>query len=75
MGLGRTVLRFLLLGAVGALVVALGARLFDEILGLRPREGRATYRNIESAEETAAADWSEQIELDQTVLPGISIRS
>jgi hypothetical protein len=75
MGLGRTVLRFLVLGAVSALVVAFGARLVDEILGLRPREGRATYRKIGSAEETAGADWSEQIELDQTVLPGISIRS
>jgi hypothetical protein len=60
MALGRSVLRFLVLGAISGLVVALGARLWDEALGLRRRE---------------SADWSEQIELDQTVLPGISIRS
>ncbi|TMC64641.1 MAG: hypothetical protein E6J16_06220 [Chloroflexota bacterium] len=60
MGLGRSALRFLILGAISALLVALGARLWDEILGLHRRE---------------PVDWSEQIELDQTVLPGISIRS
>ena len=31
MGLGRTVLRFLVLGAVSALLVALMARLWDEL--------------------------------------------
>ena len=60
MALGRFVRRFLVLGAISALLVALGARLWDEILGRRRRE---------------SVDWSEQIELDQTVLPGISIRS
>jgi hypothetical protein len=60
MALGRSVLRFLVLGAITGLVVALGARLWDEVLGQRRRE---------------SADWSEQIELDQTVLPGISVRS
>jgi hypothetical protein len=60
MALGRSVLRFLVLGAISGLVVALGARLWDEVLDQRRREG---------------ADWSEQIELDQTVLPGISVRS
>ena len=60
MALGRSVLRFLVLGAISALLVALGARLWDEILGRHRRE---------------SVDWSEQIELDQTVLPGISIRS
>jgi hypothetical protein len=60
MALGRSALRFLVLGAISALLVALGARLWDEILGQRRRE---------------SVDWSEQIELDQTVLPGISIRS
>ena len=60
MALGRSVLRFLILGAISALLVALGARLWDEILGRHRRE---------------SVDWSEQIELDQTVLPGISIRS
>ena len=60
MGLARSALRFLILGAISALLVALGARLWDEILGLDRRE---------------SVDWSEQIELDQTVLPGISIRS
>jgi hypothetical protein len=60
MALGRLVLRFLVLGAISALLVALGARLWDEILGRHRRE---------------SVDWSEQIELDQTVLPGISIRS
>jgi hypothetical protein len=60
MALGRLVLRFLVLGAISALLVALGARLWDEILGRHRRE---------------SVDWSEQIELDQTILPGISIRS
>jgi hypothetical protein len=60
MALGRSVLRFLILGAMSALLVALGARLWNEILGPHRRE---------------SVDWSEQIELDQTVLPGISIRS
>jgi hypothetical protein len=60
MALGRSVLRFLVLGAISALLVALGARLWDEILGRHRRE---------------SVDWSEQMELDQTVLPGISIRS
>ena len=60
MALGRSALRFLILGAISAILVALGARLWDEILGRHRRE---------------SVDWSEQIELDQTVLPGISIRS
>ena len=60
MALGRSALRFLVLGAISALLVALGARLWHEILGRHRRE---------------SVDWSEQIELDQTVLPGISIRS
>ncbi len=60
MGLGRTVLRFLIFGAVSALVVALTTRLLDQILGPRPREG---------------ADLSDPIELDPTVQPGISVRS
>ena len=60
MALGRSALRFLILGAISALLVALGARLWDEILGRHRRE---------------SVDWSEQMELDKTVLPGISIRS
>jgi len=60
MGLGRAVVRFLFLSAITALLVALGARVWDEILGLRRREG---------------VDWSEQIELDHAVQPRISIRS
>jgi hypothetical protein len=60
MALGRSALRFLILGAISAILVALGARLWDEILGRHRHE---------------SVDWSEQIELDQTVLPGISIRS
>jgi hypothetical protein len=60
MALGRSALRFLILGAISAILVALGARLWDEILGRHRRE---------------RVDWSEQIELDQTILPGISIRS
>ena len=59
MGLGRTVLRVMVLGAVSAWLVALMARLWDEILGPRPRE----------------ADIYRETELDRTLLPGISIRS
>jgi hypothetical protein len=71
----KAVLRLLLFGAVSALLTALGVRLLDLILGLRPRPGDATDRDIESAEETRAAYEAERIELDRTVLPGISIRS
>jgi len=60
MGLGRTVLRYLFFGAISGLLVALGSRLWEEILGPGRRQ---------------AADASEQIELDRTVLPGISVRS
>lgn len=70
MGHGRTVLRFLLFGALSALLVALSARLSKEILS---RRGRVTP--VERAGEVADAYDSEFIELDRTVLPGISIRS
>jgi hypothetical protein len=75
MGILRTSFRLLFLGAISALLVALGVRLFDEILRLRPRELGATSRGIGSAAETRAAYEAERIELDRTVLPGISIRS
>jgi hypothetical protein len=75
MGILRTSFRLLFLGAISALLVALGVRLLDEILRLRPRELGATYRGIGSADETRAAYEAERIELDRTVLPGISIRS
>ena len=71
----RTLLRLLFLGAISAVAVAVGARFLDEILGLRLRKRDATYRDVESAEETRAAYEAERIELDRTVLPGISIRS
>jgi hypothetical protein len=75
MGLGRTVFRLLFAGAISALLVALAARFLDPILGLRPREGQATYRNIDSTQESEGADGSDLIEPDRTVLPGISVRS
>ena len=75
MGVGRTVVRYLFLGAISALLVALGARLWDEILGLSRHEGDATYKNIEPTDESDGLDAAEQIELERTVLPGISIRS
>jgi len=75
MSSARAVLRLLFFGTVGALLVAMGVRLVDEMLGLRPGEGGTTHRDIESAEETRAAYEAERIELDRTVLPGISIRS
>jgi len=59
MGLGRSFLRFLLLGSVSALLVTLLVRLWDEILGVRPREAQVDG----------------ETEADRTVLPGISIRS
>jgi hypothetical protein len=71
MGFGRTVVRFLVLGAISALLVALGARLWDEILGLRPREAHL-YKEVEFRD---GIEDSEQTELDRTVLPGISSRS
>jgi hypothetical protein len=72
MGLGRTALRFLVLGAVSALLVALMVRLWDEIL--RPREANV-YREVEFSDETEGVEDSHQTELDRTLLPGISIRS
>ncbi len=74
MGLGHTVRRFLVLGAVSALMVALLARLWNEIVGPRPREEHV-YREVEFTEDTEGVEDSEQAELDRTVLPGISIRS
>jgi len=71
----RTVFRFLLFGALSALLVALGARLSKEILNRRGREGRVTDNDVERAREVADAYDSEFIELDRTVLPGISFRS
>jgi len=59
MGLGRPFLRLLLLGAASAMLVALMVRIWDEILGVRPREAHVY----------------EEIEADRTLLPGISIRS
>jgi hypothetical protein len=75
MGIGRTVVRYLFLGAIIALFVALGPRLWDEILGLSRHEGNAPYKNIEPTDESDGLDAAEQIELERTVLPGISIRS
>jgi cob(I)alamin adenosyltransferase len=75
MGFGRTVVRFLVLGAVSALLIVLGARLREEILGARRREGQATPKDVERAQDVADAYESELIELDRIVLPGISIRS
>jgi hypothetical protein len=75
MGFGRTVLRFLVLGAVSALLIVLGARLLEEILGMRRREGQVTRKDFERAQEVADAYESELIELDRIVVPGISIRS
>jgi hypothetical protein len=74
MGRGKTVLRFLFLGSISALLIVLGARLWDEMVGMR-RRGHATPKDLERAREVADAYESEFIELDRTVLPGISIRS
>jgi cob(I)alamin adenosyltransferase len=75
MGLGRTAFRLLFLGTISALLVALGIRLLDESAGRRRREAQVAARNLERAQEAADAYESELIDLDRTVLPGISIRS
>jgi cob(I)alamin adenosyltransferase len=75
MGFGRTVVRFLVLAAVSALLIVLGARLREEILGMRRREGQFAPKDVERAQEVAEAYESELNELDRIVLPGISIRS
>lgn len=75
MGHGRTVSRFLLFGALSALLVAISVRLSKETLGRRGREGRVTRKDVERAREVADAYDSEFIELDRTVQPGISVRS
>jgi Flp pilus assembly protein TadB len=75
MGLGRTVFRLLFLGTLSALLVALGIRLLDESARQRRRDAQVAARNLERAQEVADAYESELIDLDRTVLPGISIRS
>ena len=75
MGLGRTVLRLLFLGTLSALLVALGIRLLDESARQRRRDAQVAATNLERAHEVADAYESELIDLDRTVLPGISIRS
>jgi cob(I)alamin adenosyltransferase len=75
MGLGRTVFRLLFLGTFSALLVAVGIRLLDEVAGRRRRQVHVTAKNLERAEEVADAYEAELIELERTVLPGISIRS
>jgi Flp pilus assembly protein TadB len=75
MGLGRTVFRLLFLGTLSALLVALGIRLLDQSARQRRREAQVAARNLERAQEAADAYESELIDLDRTVLPGISIRS
>ncbi|TMD49842.1 MAG: hypothetical protein E6I86_02575 [Chloroflexi bacterium] len=75
MGLGRTVLRLVFLGGISALLIAFGVRFLDELVGLRRREGHVTPKDLEHAQEVADAYESELIEMDRTVLPGISIRS
>jgi cob(I)alamin adenosyltransferase len=72
---GRTALRVLFFAAISALLVALTARLWDELLGLRRHQEHVTPENVERAREVADAYESELMELDRTVLPGISIRS
>ena len=75
MGLGRTAFRLLFLGTVSALLVAVGIRLLDGVAGRRRREVQVTAKNLERAHEVAEAYDAELIELERTVLPGISIRS
>jgi cob(I)alamin adenosyltransferase len=72
---GRTALRVLFFAAISALLVALGARLWDELIGLRRHQEHVIPENVERAREVADAYESELMELDRTVLPGISIRS
>jgi hypothetical protein len=75
MPLGRTVFRLLFLGTLSALLVALGIRLLDESARQRRRDAQVAARNLERAHEVADAYESELIDLERTVLPGISIRS
>jgi hypothetical protein len=60
MRLGRTVFRLLFLGAISGFLIALGVRLLER---------------RERAHEVADAYESELMELERTVLPGISVRS
>jgi cob(I)alamin adenosyltransferase len=75
MGRGRSVVRLLFRGAISALLIALVIRLLDEMVGQHRRDGRFTSKDLERAEEVADAYEAELIELERTVLPGISIRS
>jgi len=75
MGLARTVFRVLFLGTLGGLLVAVGIRLLDGVAVRRRREVHVTAKDLEPAPEVADAYQTELIELERTVLPGISIRS
>lgn len=75
MRLGRSVFRLLFLGTLSAVLVAVGIRLLDGVAGRRRREVHVTAKDLERAREVADAYETELIELERTVLPGISIRS
>ena len=57
-----------------AILIALGTRVWNEILGWLRREVQVKQNEIESAEADRIDD-SAPIELDRATLPGISIRS
>ena len=52
-----------------AVLIALGARLWTDVLGLLRREVRIKQAEIEAADDSAP------LEIERPVLPGISIRS
>ena len=57
-----------------AVLIALGTRLWNEILGLLRREVQVKQKEIERA-EVERVDESAPIEIERAMLPGISIRS
>jgi hypothetical protein len=57
-----------------AVLIALGTRLWNEILGLLRREVQVKQKEIEKADGEGVDD-SAPIEIDRAMLPGISIRS
>jgi len=75
MGLERTVFRILFLGTLSALLLAVGIRLLDAVAGRRRREVHVTAKGLERVAEVSDANETDLIELERTVLPGISIRS
>lgn len=75
MGRGRSGFRLLFRGAISAVLIAVVVRLLDVMVSRHRRNDSIRSKDLERDKEMREAYEAEQIELDASVLPGISIRS